>query len=235
MSVTKLSSLNSAASHTSKGSSETGAISKKFKLSNSSNFRLKTFTKNFFQIREFREIYPETRFSLNSFADMTLKEKHHSLTGSPSPSTPQKNINENGLKQGQGRGNPPSYSISHLRAVQRQGRCSSDWAISACNIAQDWLNGRVEVSIQNVIDCDKKSNGCVKGSPIHAVELLLKQGYVNASEDPYVGRMKPCKKGNKSEIPALKGKKMFQFFPKNDKFDTLVEDWFKYRLSSLNK
>ncbi|XP_028989015.1 cathepsin K-like [Betta splendens] len=95
-----------------------------------------------------------------------------------------------------------SKSIDYRRdglvtPVRNQGACGSCWAFSAAGALEGQLakkTGRLlELSPQNLVDCELESDGCDGGEPDFAFEYVQENGYVHYETDyPYIGEKQKC-------------------------------------------
>jgi len=160
------------------------------------------FTSNLLYINSFNARAENTyKLAINHFADRTPAEfsdfvlSHAPRIGSPRyfnppvgtippTSTPDGSIDYR--------------NISCVGKVMDQGQCGSSWAIVAVNTAQsDYCAQKTtpvlqEMSIQQVIDCDKYSLGCNGGTSASALDYIVKYGLEPASAYPYTGKTGEC-------------------------------------------
>lgn len=77
-----------------------------------------------------------------------------------------------------------------VTAVKNQGTCGSCWAFSTVGALEGAMHvaGRkmVELSMQQILACDKGSNGCHGGSMDQAFAWVEKNGLVALQDDPYL-------------------------------------------------
>lgn len=160
------------------------------------SFRLQVFYQTYVEIQELRVVYPETQLALNAFADLTLKEFAANMLGSPK----QEDVSEDSLRMVIPRGytipvvNPPSsYMVPNQRKVGNQGMCGSCWAWALKHITQDALGGNVEVSAQNIMNCNKLGRNCEGSWFEKAILDIVSQGYRTEDEEPYRATPGSCK------------------------------------------
>jgi len=81
-------------------------------------------------------------------------------------------------------------------AIRDQGKCASCWAFSAASIVSDrcCLKGSDHgwLSPQELVSCDKTSQGCQGGQRIEALQYIEKKGLVHESCAPYTGKDGHC-------------------------------------------
>ena len=144
------------------------------------------------------ELLEAPMFTLNDFSDLSQDEFLVKYTGAQVPEEP-----------------VPQYDgpLDHLDApqnlqqsgyqirVRNQGSCGSCWAFSAiaCFEKQyfDATKQRVDLSQQNLVDCDGGSNGC-NGGYIHSGLNYIRGNSVSlASNYPYAGARGACRNAAK--------------------------------------
>lgn len=86
-----------------------------------------------------------------------------------------------------------------VTAVKNQGSCGSCWAFSATESIESeaFITGKYALPIlgpQQLVSCDKKSNGCKGGNPKTAYDYLKGCGGMELEADyPYTARDDSCK------------------------------------------
>uniref|UniRef100_A0A8D8U6U5 Cysteine proteinase CG12163 n=1 Tax=Cacopsylla melanoneura TaxID=428564 RepID=A0A8D8U6U5_9HEMI len=95
-----------------------------------------------------------------------------------------------------------------ISKVKNQGRCSSCWAFSSVGVVEAMnaiaRNDLVELSVQQLVDCDKSNDGCHGGLMDTAFDYIIKSGGVESEADyPYLGYLSEdgcqVKEGNKKK------------------------------------
>jgi C1A family cysteine protease len=104
---------------------------------------------------------------------------------------------------------PKSLSIinsPYYPPVQDQLICGSCWAFSAVTILNYQLNvlkgdRSSDLSVQQLLDCDTKNNGCNGGLPDVFFKSMVESGYgiVNAKDYPYLNSRWSCSQPFKNE------------------------------------
>lgn len=100
-----------------------------------------------------------------------------------------------------------------LTPVKDQAQCGSCWAFSATEqIETDWKmagNDLVSLSVQQIVSCDKKDDGCNGGNTETAYKYTVKAGGLETEKDyPYKsgrGKTGKCKVKKSKEIANIKG------------------------------
>jgi len=93
-----------------------------------------------------------------------------------------------------------------ITAVYNQEQCGSCWAFSTTeNIESMWAiagHGLDNLSMQQIVDCDKFDSGCNGGNPPTAYQYVMDAGGLEAYADyPYIGIGGPCR-FNAADIEA---------------------------------
>lgn len=198
----------------------------------SNDYRLRIFHKTFLEIQTFRKTYPNTQFALNKFANLTFLEKENNYTGDIAlpddiPETPQ------GLQAGSPI--PSSFSVKNNRVVKSQGQCGSCWAWAAAHYLEDWLHKTIEVSRQDIVNCDTRSHGCRGGSAYYGLNMVKSRGYTTQAIEPYTAKNGSCASGKKHWDIFSRMSIDFQK-PKSRKVTgTYPEDIFRAKMVSSKK
>lgn len=127
------------------------------------------------------------RMGINQFTDLTEEEWKQRFTKrqnmKPRPTT----------KSQPTPGRPDSVDWreeGYVTEVQDQGNCGSCWAFGSNGALEGAIKKKtgelVNLSEQNLVDCDSKSSGCNGGLEIWAWDYIIKNGGINLEEDyPY--------------------------------------------------
>uniref|UniRef100_A0A8D8U294 Cysteine proteinase CG12163 n=1 Tax=Cacopsylla melanoneura TaxID=428564 RepID=A0A8D8U294_9HEMI len=95
-----------------------------------------------------------------------------------------------------------------MSKVKSQGECGCCWAFSSVGVVEAMnaiaRNDLVELSVQQLIDCDKSNFGCDGGLIDYAFDYIIKSGGVESEADyPYLGYLSEdgcqVKEGNKKK------------------------------------
>jgi len=90
------------------------------------------------------------------------------------------------------------WGANCIRAVRDEGSCGSGWAVATADMLADrcCLDSGKDygfLSVQELISCDHKSYGCQGGSPLWALEYIVRVGgLVPESCFPYKAQNLPC-------------------------------------------
>lgn len=158
------------------------------------DFRVRNFYKTYLNIRELRVRYSITEFGLNKFSDLTDAEFAAGYTGlehvAPEDQPEEKLLeSDDSLAQ---TAYPSSYLVPNQREVRDQGFCRSCWAWAIKHVTQDLLKGTVEISTQNIMNCNKEGKNCNGGWLDWGIEAVNTYGYKNEDEVPYRGGAGSC-------------------------------------------
>ncbi|XP_040900360.1 procathepsin L-like isoform X2 [Toxotes jaculatrix] len=155
------------------------------------------------------------RLGMNYLGDLTLKEMSEKMTCFQVPTNHVYNATCS-LKA------PKSLDYRKKRWVTRvkdQGSCGSCWAFSAVGALEGQLAKTkgmlLDLSPQNLVDCDQESSGCGGGRMTSAFKYVQTNGGINSEEDyPTVAKEQPCRYNKNSAIPVqCKG---FKEIPEGD-------------------
>jgi len=173
------------------------------------DFRLRVFYRTHLDIQEIRKNMPSAQFALNAFADMTMEEFASNMLGAESEPADEEDLNEqdsltqfNKFSYKAPMVTPPAaYIVPGQRPVLSQGMCGSCWAWAAKHLTQDALGGSVEVSAQNIMNCNKEGRDCAGGWTEKGFASIQTYGYRLEQEEPYRGRPTSCKGASPKRVP----------------------------------
>jgi len=159
-------------------------------------FLLKTFKK----IKSLNARSSNAVFAINKFADWSEEEFKDTFLGS-SVST---NIaKKDDVLVPTVDAVPDTWNWGDMGAVtpvKDQGQCGSCWAFSAVeNVESVWIlagkgtNSTVQLSEQQVVDCDSSDAGCNGGDTPTAFEYIISAGGIESEDDyPYTAYDQNC-------------------------------------------
>lgn len=198
-------------------------------------FRLEVFLKNRQVVERknkeyMRRVYAEEMlkplspmFELNLFADLTDEEFEVMYTGGAIELSEEHNLipqyeyssMKDYFKRRSKSFMTSSSSIDHSYRILNQSTCGSCWAFSSVHLAERLhyqSTGRhVSLSQQQLIDCDKKSDGCSGGLVSQGLDHINQYGVAKSSSYHYKGTEGACQLDNHHKL--LKGKlKMMTFW-----------------------
>lgn len=175
------------------------------------DYRLKMFVNSKAYVQRQNEIYDRRvidedlpkphgpMFELNQFADLSDEEfSSQYLGGSMSNEeeevSPLSELYE--MIPARNADSKPNLGITHSYNVYNQGGCGSCWAFASANLAErKWFTSKgnkIEFSQQQLIDCDKSSNGCNGGFISLGLTYINNNGVATASSYPYKGAVGWC-------------------------------------------
>lgn len=134
--------------------------------------------------------------AVNQFADLTLEEFKAMQGLTPRDSTYTR-------PKGQATFSEVNHdsidwtTLGDVTPVRNQASCGSCWAFSAV-AAMESANavagkGLIDLSEQQLVDCDKKSSGCRGGEMFNAFQYYQKNGACSRESYPYTARDGTCK------------------------------------------
>merc|ERR1711963_742597 len=127
------------------------------------------------------------RMSVNKFADLTDEEWQQRFMK-------RENLKPRPVTKSQPTPGRPDYvdwrEEGYVTPVADQGNCGSCWAFGSNGALEGAIKKKtgelVNLSEQNLVDCDSKSSGCNGGLEIWAWDYIIKNGGINLEEDyPY--------------------------------------------------
>ena len=151
----------------------------------------------------------EPTFELNLFSDLTEEEFVAKYTGDTS--LEESTEIEQEEEQGENREELPeaqaadqtlakSLGASYDIRVRNQGSCGSCWAFASIASVEklhfDQTGQRLDLSQQELVDCNTQSSGCNGGSTVTVFEYIAKNGISTASQYPYRKAQESCKRSS---------------------------------------
>jgi len=175
------------------------------------DLRLKNFEASLKRIELLNSKSKSARFGINKFSDMSPEEfKSTVLMRKPIDGTKRREDVE--VLQPKITQLPPSFDWRDHGAVTRvkdQEQCGSCWAFSATeNIESMWIlakkatNTTINLSEQQIVDCDSGEDGCEGGETEGAYDYIMSAGgQESESAYPYTAQDGTCS-FNKAKIAA---------------------------------
>jgi len=174
------------------------------------SFRLGVFRDNLEIIRKLNENNGAV-YGIGPFTDLTAEEFNEQHTGwIPTEA------GERTVPNGTYAGDVDWRTKSAITPVKNQGSCGSCWAFSAVESMESeaFLSGKYaleKLSCQQVVACDKKSNGCNGGNPATAFDYIKGTAGIETEADyPYTaggGSTGTCKYVSSKAKVKVSGKK----------------------------
>jgi len=161
-------------------------------------FRLAEFQKTDAELNEINA-NPENTFTVvhNQFSTMTKEEFENTLNYKLELN----DFNENVVILPETDLLESVDHTKHMASVQNQGHCGSCWAFSATGVIEGHHHMKtgqhVKLSEQQLVDCEKGSDGCDGGDPISAMKWAS-HGQTTSSSYPYTAKSGHCKKSGGS-------------------------------------
>ncbi|XP_069356530.1 uncharacterized protein [Maniola hyperantus] len=165
--------------------------------------RYEIFLKNVEHINQLNAKNNHTEFGVNKFSDLTLQEFLTIVTCLKLPSEYLQNCKAavpRTVNKYKDLGIPTQFDWRDKNVVTRvknQGRCGSCWAISTIgnveSISAIKTGKLVELSQQQLVDCDKKDYGCQGGRMDTALEYLISNGSMSSASYSYEAKRKQCR------------------------------------------
>nr|XP_049691692.1 procathepsin L-like isoform X3 [Helicoverpa armigera] len=176
--------------------------------------RFEIFVENLRRANELNQQSEHTEFGITQFSDLTQEEFIDFVTGLPSNMTLRTNscrmITDAQVPNAQV---PESHDWRKHNIVSRvkfQGECGSCYTFSSTgNIESQYAKkygSLVELSEQQILDCDRGSDGCEGGFMTSAFSSIIEMGGIETeSSYPYAGRQQYCRFNPRRAVVKLAG------------------------------
>jgi len=166
--------------------------------------RLSIFADNMVFADKLNKADPNAEFGVTKFMDLTPQEfkQYYLMSNFSSPKVrgervplldfDNQNLSWDAL--------PPNFDWRNegvVTGVYNQGQCGSCWAFSTTeNVESMWKragHALINLSMQQLVDCDRYSDGCGGGNPPNAFQYLIQQGGQDTfGAYPYAGVNEAC-------------------------------------------
>lgn len=159
--------------------------------------------------RESGVILTGPMFEMNQFGDLSSEEFSVRYTGGrPSEDIDRDPINSidqtSGSHDTNSHTNIPGQDEAYRVIIRDQGRCGGCWAFAAIASLEkfyfDKFGTRIELSQQELIDCDGYSMGCAGGSSERAFYYVTVFGITKLSDYPYLSDQSYCKRDKEKSV-----------------------------------
>ncbi|KAM5170783.1 cathepsin S-like [Mantella aurantiaca] len=175
---------------------------KKYVTSYDETFRRKAWEATWHKVQKHNQKYEQGltkyRMEMNHFADMTTEERNsRNCISNRKKSTLKTNIPVQSYSKNLGL--PASVDWRDSKCVTRvknQGYCGSCWAFATVGVIEtiNCLKSKelVELSEQQLVDCDSANEGCCGGLPTQALEYVTRHGVMKAKDYEYSEKQFTC-------------------------------------------
>lgn len=176
---------------------------KKYKNRTEEESRFAIFQQNLKKIADHNRLFKEGLSSyemgVNQFADLT-EEEFLQLMGLDKAIPIPKGITEIKLHEMEENEVLPPFIDWRLKGavspVKDQRHCGSCWAFSAIGAleGQNQIQNKkmVPLSIQQLVDCTKENQGCIKGGVSEAFKYIMDYGITTEDKYPYTAKQNNC-------------------------------------------
>jgi cathepsin F len=170
--------------------------------------RRNAFEKNMAYAAQLQEKNPTATYGMTTFSDKTDEELLDLFPALYLEDQGVPNLTMNFTADG---GGPPdsfdAQSVGAVTPIKDQGHCNSCWAHVVAAVLEtgvSWQhNGKlVDLSPQELVDCDTRDGGCNNGNMDKALTWMeeMSHGLEPLSEYPYTGKVGTCQMSRAKEI-----------------------------------
>ncbi|XP_072258359.1 cathepsin S-like [Pyxicephalus adspersus] len=175
---------------------------KTYPTSYDETFRRNAWEATWHKVQKHNEKYEQGltkyRMEMNYFADMTSEERSsRSCISNRKKSTLKTNIPSKVYSSNLDLPSSVDWRDSKcVTRVKNQGLCGSCWAFATVGVieTQNCLKTKqlVELSEQQLVDCDSENDGCCGGHPIKALDYITHHGVMKAKDYEYSEKKQMC-------------------------------------------
>jgi cathepsin F len=146
--------------------------------------RLKIFKNNLYTIKHLQQNDDSAEYGITEYTDLTEQEFTSKYLGGISDSTPTtSSITSNHTI-------PTSFDWREhgkVTPIKNQGNCGACWAFASTQVIESHFaikyNNLIQLSPQQMVDCDKVAHGCHGGYHFEALDYVKRQGGIEAEQD----------------------------------------------------
>lgn len=147
-------------------------------------------------------------YGIGPFADLTTEEFNKMYTGF----TPSNISVPEVTPEGDFADDVDWRSKNAITPIKNQGSCGSCWAFAATEAIESdaFISGKYSLLVlapQQIVSCDKGSNGCNGGDPATAYKYIAKNGMEKESDYPYTARDGSCNFNAQKVAVKISGQK----------------------------
>ncbi|CAG9566496.1 unnamed protein product [Danaus chrysippus] len=172
--------------------------------------RFKIFVNNLKDINAMNERSSNAVYGINKFSDLSKEEFIKYYTGLKREEIPS-NDKSTDLPESFNVTAPDQFDWRKkgvVTSVKNQGNCGSCWAFSASGNVES-INAiktgkLIDVSEQQLVDCDKQDGGCDGGYPWNAMRYFRESGAMSLKSYPYVATSENCRYDSSEVLIRLK-------------------------------
>ncbi|CAG9566497.1 unnamed protein product [Danaus chrysippus] len=174
--------------------------------------RFKIFVNNLKDINAMNERSSNAVYGINKFSDLDKEEFVKFYTGLKGDGCPTNEVHKStDLTESFNVTAPDQFDWRKkgvVTSVKNQRHCGSCWAFSASGNVES-INAiktgkLIDVSEQQLVDCDKHDNGCRGGYPWNAMRYFRESGAMSLKSYPYVATSENCRYHSSEVVIRLK-------------------------------